>query len=150
MLLLLSPDETQLSKDGDEQMNYKEAMQKMAADEKELFSLMDYPPFREIDGGEYDSEWTPDSPKWGFPTISERGEQLAEAIRDVHSAVSDAQKQARKEGKTIYEVDPQIVANAFNEVFEEFGEDIDEAKLYKKRFPETPISALMQAYKPKK
>ncbi len=131
-------------------MNYSDGMKKMSEKERELLTLMDYPPFRDIDGGEESWDYTPGTPNWGFPSITERGEQLAEAIRDVHSLVVVAQKNAIKEGKTIYDVDPKLLASAFNDVEKEFKEDLDEARLYQKRFPETPISALMQAYKPKK
>ncbi len=124
-------------------MDYTQGIKTMEAAEKELLSLMDYPPFSEIDGGD---EVEPD---WGFPTISERGEDLAEAIRDVNETYSTEAKRLIKEGKTPYDMDGKMLSTIFNEVEEEFSEDLDEARLYRKRFPETRISALMQAWKPK-
>lgn len=115
----------------------------MESAEKELLVLMDYPPFSEIDGGD---ETEPD---WGFPSISERGEDLVEAIRDVHQMVITERKRLEKEGKTMYDIDGTMLAKAFDEVEKEFSDELDEARLYKKRFPETRISALMQAWKPK-
>lgn len=124
-------------------MDYTQGIKTMEAAEKELLNLMDYPPFSEIDGGD---ETEPD---WGFPSISERGEDLAEAIRDVHQMVISERKKLEKDGKTMYDMDGAVLAEAFNEVEKEFADDLDEARLYRKRFPETRISALMQAWKPK-
>lgn len=124
-------------------MDYTQGIKAMEAAEKELFVLMDYPPFSEIDGGD---ETEPD---WGFPSISERGEDLAEAIRDVHQMIVSERKKLEKDGKTMYDMDGAMLAKAFDEVEKEFSEELDEARLYKKRFPETRISALMQAWKPK-
>lgn len=124
-------------------MDYAQGIKAMEAAETELLNLMDYPPFSEIDGGD---ETEPD---WGFPSISERGEDLAEAIRDVHQMVSTEQKRLEKEGKTMYDIDGAMLGEAFAEVEKEFADDLDEARLYRKRFPNTRISALMQAWKPK-
>lgn len=124
-------------------MDYTQGIKTMESAEKELLVLMDYPPFSEIDGGD---ETEPD---WGFPSISERGEDLVEAIRDVHQMVITERKRLEKEGKTMYDIDGTMLAKAFDEVEKEFSDELDEARLYKKRFPETRISALMQAWKPK-
>lgn len=124
-------------------MDYAQGIQAMESAEKELLTLMDYPPFSEIDGGD---EVEPD---WGFPSISERGEDLAEAMREAIDLVQAEQKRLEKAGKRMYDMDGAILAKAFAGVQEEFADELDEARLYKKRFPETRISALMQAWKPK-
>lgn len=124
-------------------MDYAQGMKAMEAAETELLNLMDYPPFSEIDGGD---EVEPD---WGFPSISERGEDLAEAIRDVHQIYMTELKSLKKQGKTMYDMDGAMLSKIFNEVEKEFADDLDEARLYRKRFPNTRISALMQAWKPK-
>jgi len=124
-------------------MDYAQGMKAMEAAETELLNLMDYPPFSEIDGGD---EIEPD---WGFPSISERGEDLAEAIRDVHQIYMTELKSLKKQGKTMYDMDGAMLSKIFNEVEKEFADDLDEARLYRKRFPNTRISALMQAWKPK-
>jgi argininosuccinate synthase len=38
--------------------------------------------------------------------------------------------QAEKDGKTIYDVDPNLLATAFNGVELEFKDDLDEARRY--------------------
>lgn len=124
-------------------MDYAQGMKAMEAAETELLNLMDYPPFSEIDGGD---EIEPD---WGFPSISERGEDLAEAIRDVHQKYMTELKSLKKQGKTMYDMDGAMLSKIFSEVEKEFADDLDEARLYRKRFPKTRISALMQAWKPK-
>jgi len=124
-------------------MENSQGIKAMELAEKELLELMDYPPFSEIDGGD---EVEPD---WGFPSISERGEDLAEAIRDAIDLVRTEQKRLEKAGKRMYDMDGAILAKAFTDVEKEFADDLDEARLYRKRFPKTRISALMQAWKPK-
>lgn len=124
-------------------MDYNQAEKAMEAAEKELLVLMDYPPFSQIDGGDEEE------PDWGFPFPTERGEDLAEAIRDVHKTITSERDSLEKQKKTIYDIDPNMLAKAFDDVEKEFEDDLVEARLYKKRFPETRISALMQAWKPK-
>lgn len=57
---------------------------------------------------------------------------------------------AEKDGKTIYDFDPNLLATAFNGVELEFNDDLDEARRYQARFPDAPLSALIGAWKPRK
>lgn len=105
----------------------------------ELDELLDYPPFNDIDDGigGWDSDGK--TPKWGMSIRTDRGDQFAEAMKDAFEKIAMEIKQG--------EVLPSTVDTLFDELEEDFKDDLEEARLYKKRFPEDYIEALKQAHK---
>lgn len=123
-----------------ENKEYGDGESKMEMREKDLLSLMDYPPFSEMSG---------DGPEPDFPDISERGEELRKAISAVHDKIVKERNRLKKEGKTMYDIDPQMLTTAFDEVYKKFDSDIEEAEMFRKRYPKTPIASLYSVWKPK-
>jgi hypothetical protein len=122
---------------------YKAAEAKMEKMERELHQLIEYPPFSEIDDGSGDEDYDGLNPKWGFPDLTERGLQLQEAVKDAIKGMNE-----ETAGVDYYDVDPSVMAKCFTKVFDEFKDDIEEARLYAKRHPGNNIPAL-KAYKMK-
>jgi cell fate (sporulation/competence/biofilm development) regulator YlbF (YheA/YmcA/DUF963 family) len=120
---------------------YLSAEKKMEQMEKELNQLIEYPPFSDIDEGKQDPDYDGVNPNWGYPSLTERGIQLQQAVRDSIYAMNEETK-----GVSYYEVDPSVIAKCYVGVFEEFKEDLDEARLYQKRYPEDSVKAL-KSYK---
>lgn len=124
----------------DKDKKYINAERKMKAAEDELNNLMQYPPFGEIDDGSDALDYDGVNPLWGFPSLSERGLQLQEAVRDAISLLNSQTKNVR-----FYDVDPSMIAKTYDGVFKEFADDLEEARLMEKRFPDSPIKALKSA-----
>lgn len=122
---------------------YLNAEKKMQQMEKELNQLIEYPPFSEMDDGKDDLDYDGMNPNWGYPSLTERGLQLQQAVRDSIVSMNDETK-----GTDYYDVDPSIIAKCYSGVFEEFKEDLEEARLYQKRYPEDSVKAL-KSYKMK-
>lgn len=116
---------------------YLKAEKTMEEMEKELNQLIDYPPFSEIDDGKDDMDYDGINPIWGFPNLTERGLQLQQAVRDSIFSMNEETK-----GVDYYDVDPSVIEKCYKGVFDEFKEDLDEARLYQKRFPGERIKAL--------
>ena len=70
---------------------------------------------------------------------TDRGNQFAEAMKDAFEKIAMEIKQG--------EVLPSTVDTLFDELEEDFKDDLEEARLYKKRFAEDYIEALKQAHK---
>ena len=119
---------------------YLAAEKKMEQQEKEISQLILYPPFSEIDEGTDDRDYDGINPIWGFPTMSQRGLQLQEAMIDAIRSMNNEAK-----GADYYDVDPSVIAKCFKNVYVEFADDIDEARLMQKRYP-TRLTAL-KSYK---
>lgn len=120
---------------------YVAAENKMQTQEKELSELIQYPPFSEIDDGRDTLDYDGINPNWGFPGLSQRGVDLREAMIDAISKMS-----LEKGDANFYDVDPSIIAGCFKDVLKEFADDIDEARLMQKRYPDSPLAAL-KSYK---
>lgn len=120
---------------------YLAAENKMEQQQKELSQLIEYPPFSEIDDGKDSLDYDGVNPNWGFPGVSERGLQLQEAVRDAIKMMNE-----ETEGVNYYDSDPSIVAKCFKEVYDEFSDDLEEARLMQKRYPTVPLTAL-KSYK---
>lgn len=116
---------------------YLKAEKTMEEMEKELHQLIEYPPFSEIDEGKDEMDYDGINPIWGFPNLTERGLQLQQAVRDSIFSMNEETK-----GVDYYDVDPSIIEKCYKSVFDEFKEDLDEARLYQKRFPGERIKAL--------
>lgn len=119
---------------------YGDGEKKMEMMEKDLLSLMDYPPFSEMSG---------DGPEPDFPDVSERGEELRKAISAVHNKIVKERNRLNKDGKTMYDIDPKMLTTAFDEVYETFKSDVEEAEMFRKRYQKTPIASLYSVWKPK-
>ena len=122
---------------------YLQAEKAMAADEKKIHSLCIYPPFFEMDEGRDSLNYDGINPIWGYPGPSDRGIQLREAMFDAIRSMSDETK-----GVDHYDVDPDIRRKCFKGVLAEFSDDLDEASLWQKRYPDDSVAAIM-AYQKK-
>lgn len=111
----------------------------------ELISLFDYPPFSEMDDGSTSLDYDGVNPNWGFPRETKKGAEFMEAIEDTLQRISiEAQK---VDG--IFNVDLSILGSMWNDVFNEFKDEIEEARLYKKRYPDDRVEALLAAHQKK-
>jgi len=119
---------------------YGDGEKKMEMMENDLLSLLNYPPFSEMIG---------DGPEPDFPDISELGEELKKAIGAVHNKIVKERNRLNKDGKTMYDIDPKMLTTAFDEVYEAFKSDVEEAEMFRKRYPKTPIASLYSVWKPK-
>ena len=122
---------------------YLQAEKDMKADEDKINSLCIYPPFFEMDEGRDSLNYDGINPIWGYPGPSERGMQLKEAMFDAIRSMSDETK-----GVDHYDVDPDIRRKCYKGVLAEFSDDLDEASLWQKRYPDDSASAIM-AYQKK-
>lgn len=109
--------------------DYYKAEGIMEKQEKELNALMAYPPFSEIDDGRDSLDFDGVNPNWGFVGLSKRGLQLAEAMNDSISGMM-----AEKGERDIYQCG-DLLRKCFKGVFEEFKDDLEEARLMQKRYP---------------
>jgi len=115
--------------------DYYKAEEFMEKQEKELNALMGYPPFSEIDDGKDSLDFDGVNPNWGFPSISKRGAQLAEAMRDSISGMMEERGE-----RDLYQCG-DLLKKCYKGVYEEFKDDLEEARLMQKRYP-TRLAAL--------
>lgn len=108
---------------------YYKAAGKMQQQERELNALMNYPPFSEIDDGRDSMDFDGVNPDWGFPSLSTRGMELQQAMGDAVSGIN-----IEKGDRDIYECG-DLLGKCFKGVYEEFKDDLEEARLMQKRYP---------------
>lgn len=120
------------------------AQQKAEDKLKELDKLMDYPPFQDIDDGADSWKFDGVNPIWGFPFDTERGADLKEAMKDAIRQYNSELIRVGGEEK----MDADFIAKMWDGVFKEFSDEIDEARLYAKRFDDS-VEALISAHKMK-
>jgi hypothetical protein len=111
---------------------YLQAEKAMKADEDVISELIAYPPFSEIDDGQGSLDHDGVNPIWGYPGLSDRGLQLREAMHDAIKSMNDETK-----GVDYYDVDPEVLKKSLKGVMAEFSDDLDEARLYQKRYPDS-------------
>lgn len=121
---------------------YAQAEKAMKADEDKIHSLSIYPPFFEMDEGRDSFKYDGINPIWGYPGPSERGMQLKQAMFDAIRSMSDETK-----GVDHDDVDPDIRRKCFKSVLAEFSDDLDEASLWQKRYPNDNVAAIMDNQK---
>jgi len=116
-----------------------QAMTELRKRHLELDDLMDYPPFNDIDDGigGWDSDGK--TPQWGFPIRTERGHNFAESMQAAFKKISMDMQDG--------DIELSIIDTLFDELEEEFKDDLAEARLYKKRHPNNYVEALIQAHK---
>jgi len=126
----------------------KDAQTILIAQEKrhmELISLIDYPPFSEMDDGSTSLDYDGVNPNWGFPRETKIGAQIMQAIEEtLKNMAIEAEK---VDG--LFNVDTSMLSKMWNDVYSEFEDEINEARLYQKRYPEDRVEALIAAYQKK-
>lgn len=120
------------NKNGRDMKAYVQAEKAMKVDEDKIHALFVYPPFSEIDDGQGSLDHDGINPIWGFPGPSDRGLQLREAMFDAIKSMNE-----ETEGVDYYDVDYEIIKKCFKGVLAEFSDDLDEAGLWRKRYPDS-------------
>ena len=94
---------------------------------------MDFPPFVDIE-----NSGTKEKPRWGFDLTTNVGrkfiDEFKKELKRVDSLIPD-------KGLDSSIIDPDIFKNPFDVLEKKFPNELEEARLWQKRFPDDPVGA---------
>jgi len=99
----------------------------------EIELIMDFPPFVDIE-----NSGSKENPRWGFDLTTKIGRQFIDEFKKELKRVDEL---IPEKGEDPSQVDPDVFSNPFDVLEKKFISELEEARLWQKRFPGDPIGA---------